>query len=75
MSGTEKAFGLLKTVLLVNERFDAIDGKLKDLGGDLAALGRSHAELGQRVAVMEGYIRGRADQAAMQTPRIEDRRE
>lgn len=73
MSGTEKAFGLLKTWMLVNERFDAIDGKLKDLSGDLTALGRSHADLGQRVAVIEGYIRGRADQAAMQAPRIEDR--
>ena len=71
MSGTEKAFGFLKTVLLVNERFDTIDGKLKDLAGDMTALGRSHGELGQRVAVMEGYLRGRADQAAAQTPRIE----
>lgn len=71
MSGAEKAFGLLKTVLLVNERFDAVDDKLKDLSGDLATLGRSHAELGQRVAVIEGYLRGRADQAAARTPRIE----
>jgi hypothetical protein len=74
VSSTEKAFGLLKTWMLVNERFDGIDAKLKDLNGDLSALGRSHADLGQRVALIEGYIRGRADQAAAQAPRVKDQR-
>lgn len=60
MSGTEKAFGLLKTWMLVNERFDALDGKLKDLGSDVAALARSHADLAQRVARIEGMIEGAA---------------
>ncbi len=60
MSGTEKAFGLLKTWMLVNERFDALDGKLKNLGSDVAALARSHADLGQRVARIEGMIEGAA---------------
>lgn len=72
-SGAEKAYGLLKSVLLMNERFDSLDGKIGDLSQDLSALAHSHADLGQRVAQIEGYMRGRADQAAAQAsvPRIE----
>ena len=72
MSGTEKAFSLVKSVLLMNERFDSIDQRVNRLEVDLTDLSRSHVELAQRVAVIEGYIRGRADQAAAQstTPRI-----
>ena len=66
MSGTQKVFGAVKAVMLMHERFDALDQKVKRLDGDLTALSRSHAELAQRVAVIEGYLRGRADQAAAQ---------
>ena len=72
MSRTEKAFGVIKSVMLMHERFDGLDQKVKRLDGDLTDLSRSHVELAQRVAVLEGYLRGRADQAAMQphVPRI-----
>ena len=74
MSGADRAYGLLKSVMLMSERFDAIDRKLGGLSGDLALLGRSHADLAQRVATIEGYVRGRADQAALQ-PRLTEGRE
>lgn len=72
MSSTDKIYGLLKSVMLMGERFDAIDDKMKDLSSGLSALSGSHAELAQRVAAIEGYLRGRADQASAQsaTPRI-----
>lgn len=66
MSGAEKAFGVIKTIMLMNERFDRLDERNKELAQELGALGRSHAELAERVAKIEGYIRGRADQAAAQ---------
>ena len=67
MSSAAKAFGVIKTIMLMNERFDRLEEKNKDLALDLGALGRSHAELAERVAKIEGYIRGRADQASVQT--------
>jgi predicted methyltransferase len=69
MSNTEKVFGAVKAIMLMQERFDGIDKKILRLEDDLSDVGKSHSELAQRVAVIEGYIRGRADQAAMQ-PRI-----
>jgi predicted methyltransferase len=67
VSGTEKVFGAIKAVMLMQERFDVIDQKIKRLDGDLTDVSRSHAELAQRVAVIEGYVRGRADQASIQS--------
>lgn len=52
--------------MLMQERFDAIDKKLLRQEDDITALSRSHAELAQRVAAIEGYIRGRSDQAMTQ---------
>ena len=66
MSSTEKIFGVVKSVMLMHERFDGLDRKINRLDGDLTDLSRSHAELAQRVAKIEGYIRGRSDQAAAQ---------
>ena len=66
MSGTEKAYGIIKGFLLMNERFDALEERVRSNAKELADLSRSHSELAQRVAVLEGYIRGRADQAAVQ---------
>lgn len=71
MSGTQKVFGVVKTVMLMHERFDALDQKVKRLDGDLTDLSRSHMELAQKVAAMDGYIRGRSDQAAAQARRPE----
>lgn len=66
MSNTEKIFGIVKSVMLMHERFDGLDQRINRLDGDLTDLSRSHAELAQRVAKIEGYIRGRSDQAAAQ---------
>lgn len=66
MSSAEKAFGVIKSVVLIHERFDGLDEKVKMLALDLADLSRSHAELAQKVATLDGYLRGRADQAATQ---------
>jgi hypothetical protein len=72
MSVLDRLHGGLKAVMLMDERFERIDAELKGLGGDFGRLAASHAELAQRVAVIEGYLRGRADQAAIQT-RLKDR--
>ncbi len=69
MSAFDRIYNGLKAVMLMNERFDRVDTELRDLGEDLGSLASSHAELAQRVAAIEGYIRGRSDQAASQ-PRI-----
>lgn len=73
MSSTEKIFGVVKSVMLMHERFDGLDQRVNRLDGDLTDLSRSHAALAQRVADIEGYIRGRSDQAAAQSalPRVE----
>lgn len=63
MSSTEKIFGVLKSVMLMHERFDGLDKKVQRLDGDLTDLSRSHAALAQRVADIEGYLR-----AATRTP-------
>lgn len=69
MSGAEKAIGIVKSIMLMHERFDGLDKRIARTEADLTDLSRSHAELAQRVAAIEGYIRGRSDQAASQ-PRI-----
>jgi hypothetical protein len=66
MSGFDRVYGALKAVMLMNDRFDRIDGQLSALSDDLGLLSGSHVELAQRVATLEGYLRGRADQAAVQ---------
>lgn len=67
MSGFDRLYSGIKAVMLMNERFDRIDGELSALSDDLGLLSASHVELAQRVASIEGYLRGRADQAAVQT--------
>jgi hypothetical protein len=69
VSAFDRIYNGLKSVMLMNERFDRVDTELRDLSEDLGSLASSHAELAQRVAAIEGYIRGRSDQAASQ-PRI-----
>ena len=67
MSATERAVGVVKSVLLFRETLDRLQAQLGDLRSDLKALSVDHAGLVARVATIEGYIRGRTDQAAMQT--------
>ena len=58
MSSTEKIFGVVKSVMLMHERFDGLDRRINRLDGDLTDLSRSHAELAQRVARIEGVMEG-----------------
>jgi hypothetical protein len=66
VSSTEKVFGIVKSVILMHERFDGLDDRIKRLDGDLTDLSRSHSDLAQRVAriegVMEGYARASTPQ-------------
>lgn len=71
MSGTEKVFGLVKSVMLMQERFDGLDQRIKRLDGDLTDLGRSHSTLAQRVANIEGYLRAATGTPFGDKPRIE----
>ena len=57
MSSTEKIFGVVKSVMLMHERFDGLDKKMQRLDDDLTDLSRSHAALAQRMSDMEGYLR------------------
>lgn len=72
MSTTERAVGVVKSVLLFRETLDRIQAQLGELRSDLKSLSASHAVLAERVAVIEGYVRGRADQAVVQH-RLPDR--
>ena len=74
MSAAEKAFGIIKSVITFQERFDSLEVGLSELGRRVAKLAESHAALRDRVSTIEGYLRGRADQAAAQSnrPRITD---
>ena len=58
MSAAEKAVGVVKSVLLFREMLDGIKGELLDLRSDLTALSRDHADLAERVAHIEGVLRG-----------------
>ena len=57
MSTFEKGFGLLKSVMLMSERFDGLDRRIASLSNDLAALSQSHGRMSERVAEIEGYLR------------------
>jgi hypothetical protein len=62
MSATEKAFGVLKTILLHQERMDGVEEKLKILSERLERLSESHAALRERVRGIEGYLRAATGQ-------------
>jgi len=68
VSTFDRLYDGLKAVMLMNERFDRMDQQLRDLGEDVGKLAGSHADLAQRVAMIEGYLRGRTDAAP---PRLE----
>ena len=69
MSAGEKAFGLIKSFLLITERFDALEARIKRVADDQTDLGRSHVELAQRVARLEGFLEG-AVAATGREPRL-----
>ena len=67
MSAGEKAFAVIKTAFTFQERMDRIGDSIEAVAGDLARLSEAHANLRDRVSVIEGYLRGRSDQTATQT--------
>lgn len=56
MSSSEKAVGLVKSVLLFRETLDQLRKQIGDLRGDLQALARDHVELDKRVVRIETMI-------------------
>lgn len=73
MSASEKAFGLLKNVMLMTERFDALDARMKTIAADQTALSRSLVELARQVAEIEGYLRGATRTPFGERSRLEER--
>lgn len=71
MSSFEKGYNLLKSMMLMGERFDSLDRRVATVADDLDALARSHARLGERVAEIEGYLRAATGTPFRDTPRIE----
>ncbi len=73
MSTTDKIIGGVKAVMLMQERFDGVDERIKRLDRDLSDLAESHSKLAQRVARIEGFVEGAAAGARQpQQRRIED---
>ena len=68
MSSAEKAYGLIKSVMLMNERFDGLEERIRTGSIDLGSLAASHAELAQRVARIEGVMEGYARASAVAKP-------
>ncbi len=63
MSAADKAFALVKRIMLYDETIASLRKDLADLTTDVTKLAESHARLSERVADIEGYLR-----AATQTP-------
>jgi hypothetical protein len=58
VSGSEKTFSFIRTILTYQERLEGLDTKLKGLSDDLARLATSHGNLRDRVSRLEGVIEG-----------------
>lgn len=71
MSTFEKSYGLLKSLILVGERFDSLDRRIATLSDDLAALAQSHVRVSERVADVEGYLRAATGTPFGGRPRLE----
>jgi hypothetical protein len=65
----DKVLGTVRSTMLMNEQLNGVRAELKDLAGDVATLSRSHAQLAQRVARLEGFIEG-AVAATGREPRL-----
>ena len=70
MSSTEKIFGIVKSVMLMHERFDGLDKRVQRLDDDLTDLARSHSALAQRVADIEGFLRAATGTPFGDKPRL-----
>jgi phage shock protein A len=63
VSAADKAFSLVKRIMLYDETIASLRKDLADLATDMTKLAESHARLSERVADIEGYLR-----AATRTP-------
>jgi phage shock protein A len=63
VSAADKAFSLVKRIMLYDETIASLRKDLADLTTDVIKLAESHARLSERVADIEGYLR-----AATRTP-------
>jgi phage shock protein A len=63
VSAADKAFALVKRIMLYDETIASLRKDLADLTTDVTKLAESHARLSERVADIEGYLR-----AATRTP-------
>ena len=73
MSTAEKGFGMLKSLMLMGERFDGLDRRIESVSRDLAALSQSHVRVSERVAGIEGYLRAATGTPFGDQPRIEQK--
>jgi hypothetical protein len=71
VSTFDQIYAGLKAVMLMEERFERIDTEMKGLGGDFARLAASHAELAQRVAGIEGFLKAATRTPYGDTPKLE----
>lgn len=69
MSTFEKAYSVLKSAMLMDQRYDNLNAKTDRIASDLSALAGSHADLAERVARVEGFLQGA--NASRANPRIE----
>lgn len=70
MSTFEKGFGVLKSMMLMGERFDGLDRRIASLSSDLAALSQSHGRVSERVAEIEGFLRAATGTPFGEKPRL-----
>lgn len=77
MSATEKAIGLVKNVLLFNERLEGIGKEIAELRTDLGSLSRDLVDVDRRVTriegVMEGYARAGGSARRTRQKQLPDR--
>ena len=74
MSSTEKAIGVVKSVLLFNERLEAVQKQIEQLRGDLSTLARDLIDVDRRVSRIEGVMEGYGRAAAQAAPRPRQKR-
>lgn len=70
MSSVDRAYGLIKQVMLMGEQFEAINRKIAGLAGELRTLGASHQRVAERVAEIEGFLRAATGSPFGQRPRL-----
>ena len=71
LSTFERGYGLLKSLMLMSERFDRIDARIAALSDDVADLAHSHVHVSERVADIEGYLRAATGTPFGDRPRLE----